>query len=67
MAEPHHPEESHVALEMDGAVDWLRLNRPDKLNPIGSHARHQLDSPRKHERRAEAARGVVQRGTGRAY
>ena len=34
-------EEQHVLLELEGAVAWIRLNRPDKLNPIGALARRQ--------------------------
>ena len=67
MAEPHHPEESHVVLEMEGAVAWIRLNRPDKLNPIGSHARHQLDAALKQVERDDAVRCVVLIGSGRAF
>jgi len=33
------PEESHVLLELEESVAWIRLNRPDRLNPIGSLAR----------------------------
>ena len=53
------PEETHVLLEVEGAIAWIRLNRPDKLNPIGSLARRQLDAALKQVEREEAVRCVV--------
>jgi len=44
------PEESHVLLELEESVAWIRLNRPDRLNPIGSLARRQLDAALKQVR-----------------
>jgi 2-(1,2-epoxy-1,2-dihydrophenyl)acetyl-CoA isomerase len=60
-------EEQHVLLEQEGAVAWIRLNRPDKLNPIGSLARRQLDSALKQVERDDAVRCVVLIGSGRAF
>jgi 2-(1,2-epoxy-1,2-dihydrophenyl)acetyl-CoA isomerase len=61
------PEESHVLLEMEEAVAWIRLNRPDKLNPIGTLARRQLDAALKQVERDDAVRCVVVIGSGRAF
>src|SRR6202011_352448 len=60
-------EELHVVLELEGAVAWIRFNRPDKLNPIGSLARRQLDSALKQVERDDAVRCVVLIGSGRAF
>jgi len=61
------PEESHVLLEMEGSIAWIRLNRADKLNPIGSLARRQLDAALKQVERDESVRCVVLIGSGRAF
>jgi 2-(1,2-epoxy-1,2-dihydrophenyl)acetyl-CoA isomerase len=61
------PEERHVLLEMEEAVAWIRLNRPDKLNPIGTLARRQLDAALKQVERDDAVRCVVLIGSGRAF
>jgi 2-(1,2-epoxy-1,2-dihydrophenyl)acetyl-CoA isomerase len=60
-------EERHVLLEMDGPVAWIRLNRPDKLNPIGALTRDQLNSALKQVERDEAVRCVVLIGSGRGF
>jgi 2-(1,2-epoxy-1,2-dihydrophenyl)acetyl-CoA isomerase len=60
-------EESHVLLEVEGAVAWIRFNRPDKLNPIGALARRQLDGALKQVERDDAIRCVVLIGSGRAF
>jgi|GEM_PF-6334456 len=61
------PEEKHVVLDTVGAVAWVRLNRPEKLNPIGTLARRQLDAALKQVERDEAVRCVVLIGSGRAF
>jgi 2-(1,2-epoxy-1,2-dihydrophenyl)acetyl-CoA isomerase len=60
-------EESHVLFEPEGAVAWIRLNRPAKLNPIGSLARRQLDAALKQVERDDAIRCLVLIGAGRAF
>jgi 2-(1,2-epoxy-1,2-dihydrophenyl)acetyl-CoA isomerase len=60
-------EESHVLLEVEGAIAWIRLNRPEKLNPIGALARRQLAAALKQVEREEAIRCVVLIGSGRAF
>jgi 2-(1,2-epoxy-1,2-dihydrophenyl)acetyl-CoA isomerase len=67
MGMSEQPEESHVLLEAEGAVAWIRFNRPDKLNPIGGLARRQLDAALKQVERDEAVRCVVLIGSGRAF
>jgi len=59
--------EQHVLVELEGAVAWIRFNRPDKLNPIGALARRQLDSALKQVERDDAVRCVVLIGSGRAF
>ena len=61
------PEENHVLLDTEGAVAWIRFNRPEKLNPIGSLARRQLDAALKQVERDDAVRCVVLIGAGRAF
>jgi 2-(1,2-epoxy-1,2-dihydrophenyl)acetyl-CoA isomerase len=60
-------EESHVLLELEGPIAWIRLNRPEKLNPIGALARRQLDAALKQVERDDAVRCVVLIGSGRAF
>ena len=61
------PEEKHVLLDTEGAVAWIRFNRPEKLNPIGSLARAQLGAALKQVERDDAVRCVVLIGSGRAF
>jgi 2-(1,2-epoxy-1,2-dihydrophenyl)acetyl-CoA isomerase len=60
-------EEQQVLLEVEEAVAWIRLNRPDKLNPIGALLRRQLDTALKQVERDDAVRCVVLIGSGRAF
>lgn len=57
----------HVKLDVDAGVAWIRLNRPEKMNAIGSLTRKQLGDAIKQAERDEAARVVVLTGTGRAF
>ena len=59
--------EQHVKLEIDGGVAWIRLNRPEKLNAIGSVMRPQLADAIKQAERDDAVRVVVLTGSGRAF
>ncbi len=61
------PEVNDVLLVVEEAVAWIRLNRPDKLNPIGALARRQLDAALKLVERDDAVRCVVLIGSGRAF
>jgi 2-(1,2-epoxy-1,2-dihydrophenyl)acetyl-CoA isomerase len=57
----------HVKLDVDAGVAWIRLNRPEKMNAIGTVTRKQLGEAIKQAERDEAARVVVLTGTGRAF
>lgn len=59
--------EQHVKLEIEGGVAWIRLNRPEKLNAIGSLMRSQLADAIKQAERDDAVRVVVLTGSGRAF
>ncbi|HET9781873.1 MAG TPA: enoyl-CoA hydratase-related protein [Candidatus Dormibacteraeota bacterium] len=59
--------EQHVKLDTEGAVAWIRLNRPDKLNAIGSVMRKQLSDAIKQAERDDAVRVIVLAGSGRAF
>ena len=61
------PQEQHVVLDTEGPVAWIRLNRPEKLNPIGALAREQLDAALKQVERDENVRCVVLIGSGRGF
>jgi 2-(1,2-epoxy-1,2-dihydrophenyl)acetyl-CoA isomerase len=60
-------QEQQVVVEMEGPVAWIRLNRPEKLNPIGTLAREQLDAALKQVERDESVRCVVLIGSGRGF
>jgi 2-(1,2-epoxy-1,2-dihydrophenyl)acetyl-CoA isomerase len=66
-AKPETAQEQHVLLELEGPVAWIRLNRPEKLNPIGALAREQLEAALKQVERDEAVRCVVLIGSGRGF
>ncbi|HET7338344.1 MAG TPA: enoyl-CoA hydratase-related protein [Candidatus Dormibacteraeota bacterium] len=59
--------EQHVKLETEGAVAWIRLNRPEKLNAIGAVMRKQLSDAVKQAERDDAVRVLVLTGSGRAF
>lgn len=59
--------EQHVNVHTHGGVGLIRLNRPDKLNAIGSAMRSQLADAIKQADRDEAVRVVVITGSGRAF
>ena len=67
MATSEQAEELHVVLDTEAGVAWIRFNRPDKLSPISTTARRQLDAALKQAERDEAVRCVVLIGTGRAF
>ena len=67
MSTSEQAQELHVVLHTEGAVAWIRFNRPDKLNPISTVARRQLDAALKQAERDEAVRCVVLIGSGRAF
>jgi 2-(1,2-epoxy-1,2-dihydrophenyl)acetyl-CoA isomerase len=59
--------EQHVQVHSHGGVALIRLNRPDKLNAIGSVMRSQLAEAVKQAERDDSVRVVVLTGTGRAF
>jgi 2-(1,2-epoxy-1,2-dihydrophenyl)acetyl-CoA isomerase len=59
--------ESHIQVENEGGVGWIRFNRPDKMNAIGALTRQQLGDALKQAERDDAVRVVVLTGTGRAF
>jgi 2-(1,2-epoxy-1,2-dihydrophenyl)acetyl-CoA isomerase len=59
--------ERHVTGEVEGGVGWIRLNRPEKMNAIGTLTRKQLGDAIKQAERDDAVRVVVLTGSGRAF
>jgi 2-(1,2-epoxy-1,2-dihydrophenyl)acetyl-CoA isomerase len=59
--------EQHVMLDVNAGVAWIRLNRPEKLNAIGTLTRRQLSEAIKEAERDNAVRVVVLTGSGRAF
>ena len=59
--------EQHVQVHSHGGVALIQLNRPEKLNAIGSLMRAQLADAIKQAERDEAVRVVVLTGAGRAF
>lgn len=56
-----------VLVHVEDGVGWIRLNQPDKMNPLGKAVREQLDAAFKRFERAEEVRVVVLIGSGRAF
>jgi 2-(1,2-epoxy-1,2-dihydrophenyl)acetyl-CoA isomerase len=59
--------EQHVKVETHEGVGWIRLNRPEKMNAIGTLTRKQLGEAIKQAERDDAVRVVVLTGSGRAF
>jgi 2-(1,2-epoxy-1,2-dihydrophenyl)acetyl-CoA isomerase len=59
--------EQHVKVETHEGVAWIRLNRPEKMNAIGTLTRKQLGEAIRQAERDEAIRVVVLTGSGRAF
>lgn len=59
--------EQHVKVDVEGGVGWIRLNRPERMNAIGSLTRRQLGDAIKQAERDDAVRVVVLTGSGRAF
>lgn len=56
-----------IQVERQGAVDWLTLNRPDRLNTITGTMVEELCSYFEHLKSDFGVRIVVMRGAGRAF
>jgi 2-(1,2-epoxy-1,2-dihydrophenyl)acetyl-CoA isomerase len=59
--------EQHVLVQVEAGVGWIRLNRPEKMNAIGTLTRGQLADAIKQAERDDAVRVVVLTGSGRAF
>jgi 2-(1,2-epoxy-1,2-dihydrophenyl)acetyl-CoA isomerase len=59
--------EQHVTVHSHDGVSLVRLNRPEKMNAIGSLTRKQLGEALKAVERDDDVRVVVLTGTGRAF
>src|SRR6202023_1861220 len=59
--------EQHVKVEVEGGIGWIRLNRPEKMNAIGTLTRKQLGEAIKQVERDENVRVVVLTGSGRGF
>ena len=59
--------EQHVRVEQQGAVAWIKLNRPERRNAIGTQARAELAAALKQVERDDAVRCIVLTGEGSAF
>jgi len=59
--------EQHVKVEVQAGIGWIRINRPEKMNAIGTLTRKQLGDAIKQAEKDEAVRVVVLTGSGRAF
>src|SRR5487761_1668693 len=59
--------EQHVKVDVEAGIGWIRLNRPDKMNAIGTLTRRQLGDAIKRAEKDEAVHVVVLTGSGRAF
>jgi 2-(1,2-epoxy-1,2-dihydrophenyl)acetyl-CoA isomerase len=59
--------DQQIKVENEAGVAWIRFNRPEKMNAIGSLTRKQLSDAIKSAERDEAVRVVVLTGSGRAF
>ena len=60
-------QEVHVKVEIEGAVAWIKFNRPEKRNAIGTQARAELAGALKQVEKDAAVRCVVLTGEGTAF
>jgi len=59
--------EQHIKVEVEAGIGWIRFNRPEKMNAIGTLTRKQLGEAIKQAEKDEAVRVVVLTGSGRAF
>jgi enoyl-CoA hydratase/carnithine racemase len=57
----------HVALEVDGSVATITLNRPEKLNAFTARMQHELIAAFDQTDADDAVRAVIVTGAGRAF
>lgn len=60
-------QEQHVKLDVGGAIAWIRLNRPERRNAIGTQARAELAAALKQVEKDPAVRVAVLTGEGTAF
>jgi 2-(1,2-epoxy-1,2-dihydrophenyl)acetyl-CoA isomerase len=60
-------QQQHVVVDIEGAVAWIKFNRPDKRNAIGTQARTELAAALKQVEKDPAVRCVVLTGEGTAF
>lgn len=60
-------QQTHIKVEAEEGVTWIRFNRPEKMNAIGALARRQLAEAFKQAERDGGVRVVVLTGSGRAF
>lgn len=61
------PTYEHIRLDADGALTWLTLNRPDKLNAMSKPLLEEFSSALATLADDEATRVIAIRGAGRAF
>src|SRR5450756_108503 len=59
--------EQHVKVEVEAGIGWIRFNRPEKMNAIGTLTRKQLGDAIKQAEKDDSVRVVVLTGSGRAF
>src|SRR6202140_4233530 len=59
--------EQHIKVEVDAGIGWIRFNRPEKMNAIGTLTRKQLGDAIKQAEKDDGVRVVVLTGSGRAF
>src|SRR5690348_2921347 len=59
--------QTHIKVEVEGGIGWIRFNRPEKMNAISALTRTQLAEAIKQSERNDAVRVVVLTGSGRAF
>lgn len=60
-------QEQHVVVAVEGSVAWIKFNRPEKRNAIGTQARGELAAALKQVEKDAAVRCVVLTGEGTAF
>lgn len=59
--------ERQIAIERDGGVGWIRINRPERLNALSGSMREQLDGALRQLDGDDDIRCVIITGAGRAF
>jgi 2-(1,2-epoxy-1,2-dihydrophenyl)acetyl-CoA isomerase len=59
--------QQHIKVDVESGIGWIRFNRPEKMNAIGTLTRKQLGEAIKQAEKDDAVRVVVLTGSGRAF